>query len=732
MSKLIATEVIKGAKKVVAEAQSLLLNAIKEKGEGQKIEFPDTAFYFPMAHALLGCEVKILKDIWRPLNEAKSLLHNEPAGQLWLPYLGEALDGGVATLLAEEIITGIRYLYEQEPQADCQGFFSDTILRTLGIQLVDGRLPGFAAILGAAPSNKIAVELVREFQKRQILTFVGSSTNGVSIIDQLKQEGIELGWDTYIVPYGRDTITAIYPLNWAIRGAIMFGGIKPGNAREALLYTKNRVFAFGVALGEVDEIKYATAAAAINMGFPIISDTRIPEIKPSGICTYEHVVNELDYQRIPQRCIEVRGLKIKIKEINIPVPFSSAFEGERVRKEQTFAEFGGKYSISFELLKMKEMNEVEDGKVEVVGVDIDKAGYDLNSGDLPFALPLGIVVEVAGKKMQKDYESILERQIHHFLNFAMGLLHMGQRNQNWLRISKDAFKAGFLLKHLGVILHAQFHDMYPELVDKVQVKILTSKNEIEKILPEAKKIYDERDMRLAGMTDESVDVFYSCTLCQSYAPNHVCVITPERLGLCGAYNWLDGKVAYEMNPKGMNQPIKKGEELDKIKGEWKGVNDFVYNYSNRSIERFSNYSIMDAPTTSCGCFECIIAVLPECNGFMVVNRGYTGMTPVGMTFTTLAGSVGGGNQVPGFLGVGRLYMASKKFLVPEDGLKRVVWMTKELKDFLSDKLLKRCQELGIPDLIDKIADETVATESDKLIEHLQKVKHPVFDLPPLF
>jgi acetyl-CoA synthase len=181
----------------------------------------------------------------------------------------------------------------------------------------------------------------------------------------------------------------------------------------------------------------------------------------------------------------------------------------------------------------------------------------------------------------------------------------------------------------------------------------------------------------------------------------------------------------------MNQPIPKGRCIDPIKGEWEGVNEFVYKYSNRAVERFCNYSIMEYPTTSCGCFECIIAIIPECNGFMVVNRGYTGMTPVGMTFSTLAGSVGGGNQTPGFLGVGRLYLLSKKFLVPEGGLKRIVWMTKELKEFLGDKLKKRCEEIGEPDLVDKIADETITTDAAQLLEYLTKVNHPALSLPPL-
>jgi len=729
MSKIVASAAIRGAKEIVKEAERLVNNAIAEKGESQKIEFPDTAFYLPMANALLGVEVKTLKDIWIPLKEARSLLPDVPSNSLWLPYLGDTLNAGIATLLAEEIICAIRYLYNQEPQPDCEGFFSDTILRTLGIQLVDGRMPGFAAILGAAPDNKTAVEIIRELQKRNILIFVGSSTDGKSIIDQLKAENIQMGWDNYIVPYGRDTITAIYPLNWAIRGAMTFGGIKPGKAKECLLYTKARVFAFGLALGFVDDMKYATGAGAINMGFPVISDTDIPQILPTGICTYEHLVKEPDYSKIVPRSIEVRGVKVKVSKIPVPVPFAAAFEGERIRKEQTYVEFGSKYSTAFEYLRMRAMDEIQDGKIEIIGPDIDSVSP--SSPDKIPAMPLGIIVEVAGRKMQKDFEPILERQIHHYLNFAMGIFHMGQRNMNWIRISKDAYNSGFRLKHFGEILHAKLLEDYPSLVDKVQVFIYTDKNEVEKYLQEAKAAYEERDTRLAGLTDESVDVFYSCTLCQSYAPNHVCVITPEKLGLCGAYNWLDGKAAYEINPRGMNQPITKGELIDPIKGEWKGVNEFVYMKSNKSVERFCNYSIMESPTTSCGCFECIIALLPECNGFMVVNRGYTGMTPVGMTFTTLAGSVGGGNQTPGFLGVGRLYLTSKKFLVPEGGLQRIVWITKELKDLLGDKLKKRAEELGIPDLIDKIADETITTDTNKLLEYLQSVNHPALSMPPL-
>jgi acetyl-CoA synthase len=725
MSKIIASAAIRGAHELVRQAEEFFAKAREEKGEDTKVGFPDTAFYLPMANALLGAEVKTVGEMKPILDHARDLLGEVPSEGIWLPYLGTTLDAGVATLLAEEIIVALRYLYEQEPQPDCNGFFSDTILRSLGIQLVDGRMPGFAAILGAAPDKETAVNVVRELQKRSILTFVGSSSNGASIIDQLMEAGVEMGWDTYIVPYGRDTITGIFPLNWAIRAAMTFGGVKPGRGADCLLYCKERVFAFGMTLGEVDDIKYATGAGAINMGFPIIADTDIPEILPTGICTFEHVVRELDHENIVPRSIEVRGVKVTVTELDIPVSYSPAFEGERVRREDMQVELGGPRATAFEYLRVREMDEIDDGKIELIGPDIDT----MQEGS---ANPLAILVEVAGRKMHKDFEGVMERQIHEQLNEAQGIFHMGQRDIPWMRISKYAYEKGFRLNHFGVILHARMHAMYSKILDKVQVTIITDEAKMKDLLPEAKAAYAERDERVAGMSDESVDTFYSCTLCQSYAANHVCVISPERLGLCGAYSWLDGRAAYEMDPTGCNQPIKKGRVIDEVKGVWEGVNEFVYQHSGRNVEQVSAYSIMEDPMTSCGCFECILALVPEVNGFMIVNREHSGLTPCGMSFSTLAGSVGGGNQTPGFLGVGRLYTLSKKFISADGGLARLVWMPKELKEFYGERLNKRGEEIGVPDLASKIADETICTDdNEKLLEFLTEVGHPVMQLEAL-
>jgi acetyl-CoA synthase len=742
MSKAVAAAAVRGSNEIVARVEEKLNAAIAAHGEAQALAFPETAFFLPMAYALLGLEISTLGQARQVLDTAKGLLSREPSERLWLPYLPAALDAGVATLLAEELLKAIAYLEGEEPLEGWHGFISDTILRTLGIQLVDGRLPGFAAIVGAAPDTETAVHIIRELQKRNILTFLIGNHEGETMRDQLIEAKVLPGdasetedgdlkkawWGRYIVPLGPDTESIIYALNWAIRGALTFGGHKKGNWKQCLDYTRARIFAFGLGLGKIDDLKYASGAGAINMGFPVICDTPIPEIRPSGVTTYEALVRELDRGRIVETCVEVRGVKVTVSKIDIPVPVAAAFEGETVRKDDMQVQFGGKYTTAFEFLRMRPMDQVEDGKITLVGADCD-------SVELGGAMPLGMFIEVAGRKMQEDFEPILERQVHTLINHAMGVFHMGQRDITWVRISKNAFASGLRLRHFGELLRGEFLQKFPSLVDKVQVKIFTDQAAMKPIIEDARKVWDARDARVAGMTDESVDIFYSCTLCQSYAPNHVCIISPERLGLCGAYNWLDGKAAYEINPAGANQPVAKGAVIDETKGQWEGVNEFVYQTSNKSVERFNAYSLMEDPMTSCGCFECIMAILPEptgdVHGVMIVNREYPGMTPCGMPFTTLAGTVGGGLQTPGFLGIGRLYVVSKKFISAEGGLPRVLWMPKELKQALADRIKGRAAELGLADFYEKIGDETVATTAEELMPWLTEKDHPALKMGSL-
>ena len=754
MSRYIATRAIRGANALVAEADALLQKAIADKGADTPVAFPNTAYYLPVTYGMLGLKVTKLEDLKASLEHAKKLLHPLPDGNVWVPYLGETLDSGMATLLAAEAIEGIRFALGEQPEpypgfelaggteyphlssdGYLNGPIDDVQLRSWGIQLVDGRMPGFAAIVGAARTNEAAVQIVRELQQRNILIFLSGNVNGRSIIDQLYEEGVEMGYDTYIVPFGRDTISAIYALGFATRSALTFGGLKPGQWREILLYNKFRVFAFVLALGEVDDLKYAAAAGAISYGFPTIADTIIPEILPTGITRYEHVIsmpwNEIEAEteeekatKLVQRCIEVRGVKVKITEVPVPVPYGSAFEGEVVRRADMRVEFGGKYSRAFEYLRMVPMDEVEDGKIEVIGPDFE----DVEVGG---SMDLGIIIEVAGRKMQKDFEPVLERQVHYFINGASGVQHIGQRDIAWIRISKAAVEKGFTLRHFGDILYARFHSDFGAIVDKVQVKLITDPQLHAEWLEEAREAYDYRNRRLADLTDEAVDTFYDCTLCQSFAPTHVCIVSPQRLGLCGAYNWLDCKASYEINPTGPNQPVPKGECLDPIKGYWTGVNERALKNSQGTVKQVAMYSIMENPMTACGCFECIVMYIPEAEGVMVVSREDPSMTPAGMTFSTLAGMCGGGIQTPGVMGVGKYYLTSPKFLSADGGFKRVVWMSSFLKETMAEEFKAVAEREGIPDLIDRIADERSVTTVEELVKWLKEHNHPVLEMGPM-
>jgi acetyl-CoA synthase len=751
MSKYIATRAIRGANALVAEAEAMLNKALKEKGPEAPVAFPNTAYYLPVIYGMLDHKVTTLGDLPPVVDHAKRLLHPVPDENLWVPYLGETLDSGQATLLAAETIEGVRFVYGEQPGAypgleltgsteypDWQGDghlngpIDDIQLRSWGIQLVDGRMPGFAAIVGAARSNEAAVSIVRELQKRNILIFLCGNTNGRSVIDQLQEEGVEMGYDTYIVPFGKDTISAVYPLGFATRSALTFGGVKAGQWREILIYNKFRVFAFVLALGEVDDLKYAAAAGAISYGFPTIADTVIPEILPTGVTRYEHVIsmpwNEIDAEtdtekavKLVQRAIEVRGVKIKITDVPIPVAYGSAFEGEVVRRADMRIEFGGKNSRAFEYLRMVPMDEVEDGKIEVIGPGFE----DVEEGG---SMDVGILIEVAGRKMQEDFEPVLERQVHYFVNAASGIQHIGQRDIAWIRISKAAAEKGFSLRHFGDILHARFHADFGAIVDKVQVKVITDPALHAEWLEKARKAYDHRNLRLANLTDDAVDTFFDCTLCQSFAPTHVCIVSPQRLGLCGAYNWLDCKASNQINPTGPNQPVPKGECLDPVKGYFSGVNETAVKNSQGTVQQVTMYSIMENPMTACGCFECIVMYIPEAEGVMVVSREDPSMTPAGMTFSTLAGMAGGGLQTPGVMGVGKFYLTSPNFISADGGFKRIVWMSSFLKESMAEELKAVAEREGVPDLIERIADERSVTTVDELVAFIKEKNHPVLEM----
>ena len=194
---------------------------------------------------------------------------------------------------------------------------------------------------------------------------------------------------------------------------------------------------------------------------------------------------------------------------------------------------------------------------------------------------------------------------------------------------------------------------------------------------------------------------------------------------------MDCQTAYKINPTGPNQPVAKGDVIDARLGQWQGVNNFVNRASGGMIDHYNIYSILQEPVTTCSYSEAFAAVLPLCNGIMTVDRNYTGETPCGMKLTTLVSTVGGGTSTPGFVGHGKYHITQKKFLSAEGGLLRMVWMPESLKKETREHFNLRAAELGIPDLFDRVADETIGVTEETILPFLREKDHPALKMDPI-
>ncbi|SFG02158.1 CO-methylating acetyl-CoA synthase precursor /acetyl-CoA decarbonylase/synthase beta subunit, partial [Desulfotomaculum arcticum] len=582
-------EAYEGTITALSYAEILLNQAIRTYGKNQPVAYPDTAYYLPVIRCLSGEEIKTLGDMVPVLNRMRNAVKEEKT-------FANARKWGEATWYAADIIEAVKYIKntKEEPlyQAPWTGFIGDPVVRQYGTKMVDWTIPGEAVILGRAKTSKDAKKIVDSLMAKGLMLFLCDE-----IIEQLMEEGVKLGVDYIAYPLGNFT-QVVHAANYALRAGMMFGGIPAGAYDAQRDYQRRRVLAFILYLGEHDMVKTAAAMGAINVGFPVITDQELPEDKQIK----DWFVSEPDYEKIVQTCLEVRGIKITAVDIDVPITVGPAFEGESIRKKDMYVEFGGTKTPGFELVCMGD-DTIEDGKIELVGPDIDTVAEGGR-------MPIGIVVDVYGRKMQEDFEPVLERRIHYFTNYGEGLWHVAQRDIMWVRISKDAYAKGFRLKHIGEILYAKFKSEFSAIVDRIAVTIYSDEQKVIEMRETAREYYKKRDDRLKELRDEKVDTFYSCTLCQSFAPTHVCVIAPERVGLCGAVSWLDAKAAYEINPHGANQPVPKEGIIDEFKGQWQSFNEFTFNNSQRTIEAVNFYTIMEYPMTSCGCFECILSMVP--------------------------------------------------------------------------------------------------------------------------
>ncbi len=752
MSSSMAARARRGAKALLTEAQRLLTAALDDKGPNTVVAFPSTVYYLPNILAMTGRPVEKLSEMQPVLQQAQEWLRSKPAECRVGPDADPIGSPGMAALVASEAITALGSLLEAEPnvlpqprkggqdpspirQHQTGSPIDDGQARAWGIRLAEGRMPGFVMLVGCAKSSAVAGKVIQELRRRNLLCFVGGNVNGRGIIEQLQAESIPLGYETGTVPLGMDTVSVVHALGFATRLAMALGGLKPGMWTDIVDYCRGRLHGLVLALGEMDDPACAVAVGAMQAGFAVIADTVIPNVPRSSRAhkhlfsmAFETIEGENDLvraERLVQMSLEASGLGVKLPKVDVPVPYGPAFIDEVVGDGDLQVEFGADHARAFTLMQMVEPGDVTDGKIQILGPD-------------PFMRPpqgamnLGLVVRVAGRKMHPGMEPVLEGRIREFVNSARGVQYQGERDAVRIRISGGAAQNGFGLGSLGKIVQARLHEDFGEVVDRVEVAIITDPSSHREWLDEARRTYARRDRHLAELTDGTVEEFYSCTACQSITPNQVCVVSPERPGACGTHNWQDCSAWSRINPEGAQQPIKLKPARDTNKGSWESINQRVRDRSHGTVREVAMYSIIEHPMPAGGHLECIAMLIPEANGVMIVSNQDDCMTPAGMRFSALAEIAGSGRQTPGVMGISKSYLTSPKFISADGGFKRVVWMSSMLKEAMGEALMGVCQREGDPDLLDRIADERNVTTVRELLPWLTAHNHPVRAMGPMF
>ena len=683
--------------------------AIATYGEGEAVSFPGTAYSLPCYYAVTGVKIN-------NLGEMKAAMETIKAKMTRNNRLHDAFESGIASALCAEFLEALKYLHGATPYAEPEmGHLTDAFVRNLGVPLVTGDIPGVAVIIGGADTAEETVALVKSYQAQGMLvSLTGEAVRHVA------ESGMTTGEGVRVVPLGYEMQSVIHVVSVALRAALIFGNITPGDFPALAKYTMDRVRAFVNAYKPLSDEIVSYGAGAICLGFPVVSNEtenmfRVPK----------SLIQQLDTSKWNATSLEARDIKIKITNIDIPVAYATAFEGEIIRRGDMQVEVDGSRVDCFELVQTREANEVEDHKITVIGPELEEVPVGSK-------ISLSYTIEVAGKAMQADFESVMERKIHAWLNCIEGVMHTGQRDMIRVRISKADFEAGFRFKHLGEVLYAKVKSEFEAVVDKCQVTIVVDAEQNKALRANANEVFAKRDDRLKSMTDESVPVYYTCIMCQAFSPSHVCIVTPERLGLCGAVSWLDAKATNELDPAGPCQVVPKERCIDEELGRYEDVDEAVCKYSHGALEHITLYSLFQDPMTSCGCFECICGVEPCSMGVVITTREHAGMTPLGMSFSDMASMTGGGVQTPGFMGHGKQFISSKKFIKAEGGPGRIVWMPKELKDQVRERLDATALELyGVENFTDMVADETVCTEDpEQLLTFLGEVGHPVLSMEP--
>lgn len=483
------------------------------------------------------------------------------------------------------------------------------------------------------------------------------------------QDAVNEKWQFEFLPAtGRWTPLYVL-LNMLARYGFVYGRIEPGDPHALGHFIED----FGPGLlacrGELDDADLALSLAAMKLGVPALVPPDYPfelgrrveadslQQVTDSVAAFPNIRRLLDVPDIP----------------SLPPYLEPGSEEEEFQAARTW----GDTPDSFYLLRK--------GTVESTGVEV--CGRP--------AGPLGVIVTVDAEPMDAFDRRYIGARAARTLSMLPGVRPSRSNGRLVLELAEGVECPA---ERVGETLVAAIRHEFPK-IEKVRAEIIF---DTDRLAAEQERVREERERRRAEIekaTEESLDRFVTCIGCSPFAPDHVCILTPERPPQCGRsyesiktgalYGYDDmSNIHHRRMHSGVNSfgTCEKGERLNPQAGEWSGVNQAAAELTGGRTTRVQLHSLREAPTTGCGCFRMVMFETEQPRpGVAIMDRTYEGAAPDGRTWQDLHYALGG-KQTPGMAGCSAAYLASPRFLAAHGGWDAVVWVSPKVASIAGDRL----------------------------------------------
>ncbi|MGA2076351.1 MAG: hypothetical protein ABSH52_22915 [Terriglobia bacterium] len=479
------------------------------------------------------------------------------------------------------------------------------------------------------------------------------------------QAAVNARWQFKFVAVG-ETCTSLYVLlNVLVRYAFVYGRVPLGDTHLLGHFIEDFTSGLVVGRGEMSALELTLSLAAMRLGVPAVTPRDYP-------FQFGRHIRAGSLPEIVDAVAGFPSIRRLLDHPDIPLLPNYLNRGEGQPRFQ-LGETWGDTPESFYLLRK---GQVDDSGVRVVGTP---------SG------PMGILLTVDAEPLDAFDRRYIESRAARAFSKLPGVLARRAAGRLVLGIARDVD----LPPHrIGDTLIAAVRNEFPRIV-RLRAEVIFDLERLNALSAEVAAERIQRKQEIAAATEETVAEFVTCVGCSAFAPDHVCILTPERPPQCGrAYEFIKTGALYGYDDMtnihhrelhfGVNSfgTCSKGELLDRFAGEWSGANQAAVRLTGGRITRVQLHSLDEAPHTGCGCFQLILfkTELPK-PGIGVMERGYKGRAPDGRSWRDLHYALGG-KQTPGLAGAGWGYLNSPKFLAAHGGRRSIAWASPKVAALL--------------------------------------------------